>query len=90
MEYNFEINKLKLYLLSQSENNDYDTYDSCVVCSENEDDAKTIRPDGYVFLENDWRGGCWANHLSAISCEEIGIAKKGLTRGVICASFNNG
>ena len=31
---------MKLYLLSQDDNNDYDTYDSIVVCAESEEDAR--------------------------------------------------
>jgi hypothetical protein len=40
------MSNLNLYLLSQSVNKDWDTYDSCVVAAENEDDAKSIHPDG--------------------------------------------
>jgi len=36
--------KLKIYKLSQNVNNDYDTYDSCVVIAENEEKAKRIHP----------------------------------------------
>ena len=37
---------MKLWLLEQTKNNDYDTYDSCVVVAEKEGDAKSIHPDG--------------------------------------------
>lgn len=37
---------MKLWLLKQTDNNDYDTYDSCVVVAETEEDAKMIHPDG--------------------------------------------
>lgn len=37
---------MKLWLLEQTKNNDYDTYDSCVVVAETEGDAKSILPDG--------------------------------------------
>jgi hypothetical protein len=47
---------MKLYLLSQSCNNNYDTYDSCLVCAESEADAVTIAPDGSVFNGLDWDG----------------------------------
>ena len=36
---------MKLWLLSQDKNNDYDTYDSCVVVAENEEDAKKFAPE---------------------------------------------
>lgn len=35
---------MNIYLLSQTENNGYDTYDSCVVIAETEKEAKLIHP----------------------------------------------
>ena len=87
---------MKLYLLTQYQNTGYDTYDSCVVCAENEDDAKNIDPstgDG-VFV--DWSNKSqkysisWANTKDGIEVEEIGEAHPSQKRGVICASFNAG
>lgn len=80
---------MKLYLLKQNENNSYDTYDSCVVCAENEADAKTISPDGGAFEEGA-RWSNWATRKEAITCEEIGEANANQKRGVIIASFNDG
>lgn len=81
---------MKLYLLTQMGNyENYDFYDSIVVCAENENDAKTIRPDGENFVDgnNDYN---WAKSLQDIDCEEIGIANKNQKRGVIITSFNAG
>lgn len=80
---------MKLYLLKQNDNNEYDTYDSCLVCAENEADAKMIAPNGEPFVENE-RWNTWAKKASAITCEEIGEANENQTRGVIIASFNAG
>ena len=81
---------MKIYLLSQKENSGWDTYDSCVVCAESEEDAKTIFPDGGDFNnKNDWMYE-WATSLENIQCKEIGIANDKQNRGVICASFNAG
>lgn len=41
IEYNQIMN---IYLISQTENDGYDTYDSCVVVAENEDMARRITP----------------------------------------------
>ena len=80
---------MKLYLLEQTDNNDWDTYDSCLVCAENEEDARTIAPNGEVFKENEtW--GSWAKSAESITCEEIGEANDKQERGVIIASFNAG
>lgn len=35
---------MNLYLLSQTVNNDYETFDSCVVCANNEYEARMIHP----------------------------------------------
>ena len=80
---------MKLYLLSQDENNDYDTYDAFIVCAENEADARTFKPDNTMFNpERD--SGAWTKNESAITCQEIGVANKNQERGVILASFNAG
>ena len=49
---------MKLYLLSQDVNNGYDTYDSCVVCAEDEDAARRVHPSEYVTHNRDgkWYG----------------------------------
>ena len=84
---------MKLYLLSQSENNGYDTYDSCVVCAENEDEAKSITPNfsekGKAFEPSD-PYGVWAYSLEGVKCKYIGEASDDLSKGVVIASFNAG
>ena len=80
---------MKLYLLEQNENNDYDTYDSCLVCAENEADARTINPNGEEFKEGErWKG--WALRKESITCEEIGEANDKQKIGVIISSYNAG
>jgi len=67
---------MKLYLLSQNDNNGYDTYDSCIVCAENEQDAITISPDEFHTIEENCKYTSWAKNVSSITCEEIGDANK--------------
>ena len=81
---------MKLYLLSQNDNTDYDTYDSCVVCAENEEDAKTIAPNGNIYFLPTKQYSDWALSKETILCEEIGEANKSQVRGVIISSFNAG
>ena len=49
---------MNLYLISQKLNNDYDTYDSCVVAAESAADARTISPSTFVthITGNNWMG----------------------------------
>ena len=83
---------MNLYLLSQSVNNNYDTYDSVVVCAESLEDAKTIHPwsrkivigEGDSYQYDDWA------QVSDIEGELIGVAAATEKRGVILASFNAG
>ena len=74
---------MKLYLISQSENNDYDTYDSAVVCAPNEATARSITP-GYGF------GSSWCSSPQAVKVEFIGDASCDVKEGVVLASFNAG
>jgi len=49
---------MKIYLLKQDIDTDYDTYGSAVVIAENEDEARKIHPSEYVthFKNNKWMG----------------------------------
>lgn len=77
---------MKLFLISQSENSDYDTYDSFVVCADNEQEAKDIVWDKYSRTTY----SPWAFNKEAVSSEQIGEANEKQERGIILASFNAG
>jgi hypothetical protein len=83
---------MNLYLISQSENDNYDTYDSAVVCDENEDDAIQIHPDGNIYPK--WDKSMfksWASCPENVSCEYIGKADKNIKAGsVVISSYNAG
>jgi len=87
---------MKIYLIDQSENTDYDTWDSAVVIAENEEEAKKIHPNGYTIIESfdkvkeedSWYG--WTTDINKISATYLGEAKEGSNKGVICSSFNAG
>lgn len=78
---------MNLYLLSQDENNGYDTYDSVVVAAKSENDARNIKPDGSVWGA---RYSAWCPSPDDVTVQLIGKAVKGTTQGIICASFNAG
>jgi len=83
---------MNLYLLTQNEVGGYDTYDSCVVAAETEEEAKKIHPSDYVRNNAyDWgKDGTWASSPESVSADLIGIAAEGTETGVILASFNAG
>ena len=84
---------MKLFRISQDKNNDYDTYDSAVVCAETEEQARFIHP-RYQIDDKEWNGkvdvyDSWVD-AENVKVEYIGEAKEGMVKGVICASFNAG
>ena len=93
----------KLFLISQRKKTGYDTYDSVVVCAENEEEARLINPGGFYK----WHDGAWYfqyadgteekksddtwGNPSDVFVQEIGTADQSLEIGaVICASYNAG
>ena len=91
---------MNIYLLSQSVNNDYDTWDSCVVIAKDEEEARMTHPYYRFFNDdpndeyNNWDGidrsyGGWCD-AKYVSVELIGTAADGMERQVVCSSFNAG
>lgn len=90
---------LNLYLISQTNNDDWDTYDSAVVAATSEEEAQLIHPsgdekknlpgkpdeDGDYYK---WRD--WTPRHEEVSVKLIGKAAKGIDAGVICSSFHAG
>jgi hypothetical protein len=81
---------MKLFLISQEENNDYDTYDCAVVAAENEEIAKEINPSDGLPMVWGKTYSSWCKSADFVSVEYLGEAKDGTEQGVICASFNPG
>lgn len=77
--------KMKLYLISQDVNNDWDTYNSLVVAAKNEEEARNTNPVGRV--EWPYRNWCAPEQVKV---QLIGEAVDGIEKGVICASFTAG
>ena len=95
---------MNIYKLSQTINDDYDTYDSCIVIAENEEEAVKVHPSSYqnwdtrgqiiedsYFKYENFNINDWAE-IEDIKVELIGIADKSLDTEikVVCASFNAG
>jgi len=81
---------MKLWRISQSKRNDWDTYDSAVVAAETEFEAKRIHPRGGELDAEGTFGSSWVCDPKDVECEYLGESKDGLESGVICASFNAG
>ena len=64
---------MKIYLLSQVENDGCDSFDSIIVAAETEDEARLISPCSFGWEH----GGMWANSSAAVTIELIGDAVEG-------------
>lgn len=80
------MSNLKLWLISQDVNDDYDTFDSAVVAAATEGEARQINPDGkWGEL---WSG--WCSSPEQVEVKYIGIATEGVEPGIVLSSFNAG
>jgi hypothetical protein len=79
---------MNLYKLSQTENEDYDTYDSCIVAEVSKELAAMIHPDSRGWVKRNYQ--VWASTPHNVHVDLIGIASPGTKSGVILASFNAG
>lgn len=81
---------MKLFLLTQQVNTDYDTYDSCVVVAETVEGAKKIHPEGEIYPnwpERFYTG--WAYDPEQVQAEDIGETHL-VENAVVISSFNAG
>lgn len=79
---------LKLYLISQSENNGYDTYDAAVVAAYSEEEARMSNPD-----VGGWEGNrftAWCHSPEQVQVLYIGVAASYVEPGEVLSSFNAG
>lgn len=78
---------MKLFLLTQDVNDDFDTYDACVVAAATEAEARVTMPrksERYPATLDQW------TTPEKVTVKYIGEAAKDVAEGVICASFNAG
>jgi len=91
---------MNVYLISQSKNIGYDTYDSAVVVAPTAEEAQATHPSGYGVK---WWGkenydgivnSDWVPELEDVTVELIGpctaSTEKLVNSYVLCASFNAG
>lgn len=81
-----------IYKVSQSANDGYNTYDSFIVVAESEDEAKDTSPTGEAINWNNIPQNIydcdWAQKREDVKVLFVGLAKEGLPKGIILASFN--
>ena len=81
--------QMKLWLIKQEVNINYDSFDSAVVAAETEEEARNIHPKESwgIRLHNEWDVMSWCKKED-VEIEYIGETDK--PKGVILASFNAG
>ena len=80
---------MNLYLIKQTINNGYDTYDSAIVAAHTEAFAKLIHPNTCKILCSEG-GDEWCENPEDVIVEYLGKAAEGVEYGVVLASFNAG
>ncbi len=78
-----------LWLISQNENNGYDTYDSAVVVAANIMEAKKTLPGGGSWSRRHSHWASWASSPDKVTAVALGRADDPTPR-VVCASYNAG
>ena len=93
---------VNLYLLTQTANRDYHTFDSCVVAAHTTEEAQRISPAyNHVWSDEGWRDAKsgdlipkgygtypWA-HPSEVKVRFLGVATASVRAGeVLCSSYN--
>ena len=84
---------MNLYLISQEANYTYETYDSAVVCTPDEETARNMYPgDGTDMNSDSWldRFNCWCSSPDQVTVQYLGKADESIKQGVVLASYNAG
>ena len=84
---------MNLYLISQEQNNDWDTYDSAVVAAPDEETARNMHPGTGEPVA--WgKGHRWSYNSWCRSVDDVEVfllaTMVGRKQGVVLASFNAG
>lgn len=79
-----------LYLIFQTANDDYDTYDSAIVAAESEQEARNIHPGNGDTLNPKVKNYNWVNDPDLVTVKFVGMAAPDVVKGVVLASFNCG
>jgi len=84
--------KMKLWLISQTKNKGYNSFDSAIVAAESEDAARNTHPLENGSFEYPRHIDMWvsSHDLEYVNVKYIGEAAPGTEAGVILASFNAG
>jgi len=81
---------MKLFLISQLQNNNYDTYDSAVVAAPDKETARNMNPkNGEPMDEWGQEYSTWCSGREHVTVRYLGEAVS-VAQGVVCASYRAG
>lgn len=81
---------MKLFLISQDQNNGFDTYKSAVVAAADEETARQINPANGKPMDKWDKNYSWCNGPEHVTVRYLGEATGDVKQGIVCASFNAG
>lgn len=87
---------MNIYHISQDDNDNYDTYDECVVYAENEEQAKCMHPCNEFAPFDKWPtehghdSGTWCISPDKVTVKFLGSTDMVVRPSFICKSFNAG
>lgn len=84
---------MKLFKIEQSENHDWDTFDSAVVCCQSAEIAQHMNPfDGRPMTVESWKGkySDWCSGPEHVTVTYLGEADASIPVGIVVSSFNAG
>jgi len=79
---------MNLYLVSQDDNTDYDSFDSFICAANTVEEARNMLPSSPAAWDSPF--SAWARSPDLVDVELIGLASPQTEPGVILASFNAG
>lgn len=84
---------MNLYLLQQNINQNYDTYDSMIICAADPEEAINLSfGDGLKYNQYQHTHSDWVRYdcKDQIQVKLIGIAASQIQKGIVLSSFNAG
>jgi len=88
------MDSINIYLLTQSDNTGYDTYDSMIVQAKNEKEARIIHPNDTLNNNYNWaldyNYNDWTNKPENVKVKLIGKTIKSTKTKILLTSFNAG
>lgn len=78
---------MKIFLLEQSENSQFDYYESCVVIAKNKEEAAKMHPEGFDAKRGLFYDDQWASSVKNVKVTELGEAHPSQKKTVVLASY---